>query len=410
MTGARAAVPAGLLFLLTGFLSLQPLSTDLYLASLPSLRTHFDAPVSAVQLTLSAFLAGFALSQLLAGPLSDRFGRRPIAVAGLALYAGASVLGAAAPSLAVLVVARVAQALGVCCTVVCARAIVRDRYEAELGARVMSRALSWMGVVPIAGPVLGGLVQSAFGWRMNFLLLAASGLVLLGLTLRGLPETNRHRDPRATDLGPLLRNYARVASSRAFWAHALPVTGSYGALFCFISASSFLLIELFGISERGFGFVYALVTLGYLLGTVAVRRVLARLGLVGAIRLGATVAAIAGALMALLAAFDVQAPSAVLIPMGFVMASHGFIQPCCQIGAIDPFPRNAGAASALMGFAMLTIASLAGWLVGAWHDGTTRPLAWAVAASTAFCAASAWGLLRRGEPRERALPAPQRAP
>src|SRR5690606_33538429 len=121
---------------------------------------------------------------------------------------------------------------------------------------------------------------------MNFLLLAASGLVLLGLTLRGLPETNRHRDPRATDLGPLLRNYARVASSRAFWAHALPVTGSYGALFCFISASSFLLIELFGISERGFGFVYALVTLGYLLGTVAVRRVLARLGLVGAIRLG----------------------------------------------------------------------------------------------------------------------------
>src|SRR5690606_41121830 len=125
----------------------------------------------------------------------------------------------------------------------------------------------------------------------------------------------------------------------------------------------------------------------------------ARLGLVGAIRLGATVAAIAGALMALLAAFDVQAPSAVLIPMGFVMASHGFIQPCCQIGAIDPFPRNAGAASALMGFAMLTIASFAGWLVGALHDGTTRPLAWAVLASMLFCASSAWGLLRRDELR-----------
>lgn len=400
MTRTGAAVPVGLLFLLTGFLSLQPLSTDLYLASLPALRTHFEAQVSAVQLTLSAFLAGFALSQLLAGPLSDRFGRRPVVLGGIALYVGASLLGAAAPSLDVLIVARIAQALGVCCTVVCARAIVRDRYEAERGARVMSRVLSWMGAAPIAGPVLGGLVQSAFGWRANFLLLAAAGVALLAATLRILPETNRHRDPRATALGPLLRNYAHIASSRAFWAHTLPVTGSYSALFCFISASSFLLIELFGVSEQAFGFTYALVTVGYLLGTVAVRRVLLRLGLSGAIRLGATFGAVMAAVMALLAALDVQTLAAVLVPMCLVTASHGFIQPCCQIGAIDPFPRNAGAATALTGFAMLTIAAVAGWWVGAMHDGTTRPVAWGVAASMAFCAASAWGLLQRSPPRE----------
>lgn len=390
-----ADVSVGLLFLLTGFLALQPLSTDLYLASLPALRAAFDAPVSAVQLTLSAFVAGFALSQLLAGPLSDRFGRRPVALGGCALYVAASLVGAAAPSLAVLLAARVAQAIGVCCTVVCARAIVRDCYEAEPGAHVMSRALSWMGVAPIAGPVLGGLLQSAFGWRTNFIALGAAGAVLLATAFRALPETHSHPDRRATELDALWRNYARIAASRGFWAHTLPVTGSFGALFCFISASSFVLIEHFGVSERAFGFVYALVTLGYLLGTITLRRVLARLGLVGAIRLGASVALAAGAAMALLASLGVQTPAAVLVPMWLVTAAHGFIQPCCQIGAVDPFPRNAGAASALMGFAMLTIAALAGWGVGALHDGTTRPLAWAVAASTAFCAAAAWGLLRR---------------
>ncbi|MCD6672545.1 MAG: multidrug effflux MFS transporter [Burkholderiaceae bacterium] len=398
-----AAISVGLLFLLTGFLALQPLSTDLYLASLPALRVHFDAPVSSVQLTLSAFLAGFAISQLLAGPLSDRFGRRPVALGGAALYLAGSLLGAFAPSLAVLVAARIAQALGVCCTVVCARAIVRDLYEAEPGARVMSRALSWMGVVPIAGPVLGGLVQSAFGWRTNFLVLAAAGAAMLAATLRVLPETNRHRNPHATDLGPLLRNYALVASSRSFWANALPITGSYGALFCFISASSFVLIELFGVSERAFGFTYALVTLGYLLGTIAVRRVLARLGLTRSIRLGATVGLVAGSSMALLAALGVQSLAAVLVPMCFVTAAHGFIQPCCQIGAIDPFPRHAGAATALMGFTMLTIAAFAGWLVGALHDGTVRPLAWAVAASACFGALSAWTLLRNETTRSAAL-------
>ncbi len=397
MPHSRAEVSAGLLFVLTGFLALQPLSTDLYLASLPALRVHFDAPVSSVQLTLSAFLGGFALSQLLAGPLSDRFGRRPVALGGAALYVAASLLGALAPSLAVLIAARVLQALGVCCTVVCSRAIVRDLYEAEPGARVLARALSWLGVAPIAGPMLGGIVQSAFGWRMNFVVLMAAGVAVLVATLRVLPETNRHRNPHATDLGPLLRNYAFVASSRRFWAHALPITGSYAALFCFISASSFVLIELFGVSERAFGFTYAIVTFGYLLGTVAVRRVLGRLGLTGSIRLGATVGLVAAAAMALFAALDVQTLAVVIVPMCLVTAAHGFIQPCCQIGAIDPFPRNAGAATALTGFVMLAVASVVGWLVGALHDGTTRPLAWAVLASMLFCTSTAWTLLRRNE-------------
>ncbi|MEZ5604939.1 MAG: MFS transporter, partial [Burkholderiaceae bacterium] len=200
MSRASTDASAALLFLLTGFLSLQPLSTDLYLASLPALREHFAGSVSSVQLTLSAFLAGFALSQLIAGPLSDRFGRRPVAIGGCVLYVGASLAGVVAPSLAVLIGARVLQAIAVCCTVVCARAIVRDLYEAEAGARVLARALTWMGIVPIAGPVAGGLLQAGLGWRANFAALTLLGAILLAAALRTLPETNRHLDASATDL------------------------------------------------------------------------------------------------------------------------------------------------------------------------------------------------------------------
>ncbi|MCO5108066.1 MAG: multidrug effflux MFS transporter [Burkholderiaceae bacterium] len=394
MPRASTDASAALLFLLTGFLALQPLSTDLYLASLPALRGHFSESVSSVQLTLSAFLAGFALSQLIAGPLSDRFGRRPVAVGGCALYVGASLAGMLAPSLWVLIGARVLQAIGVCCTVVCARAIVRDLHEAEAGARVLARALAWMGIAPIAGPVAGGLLQAWLGWRANLAALALLGAILLAAALRTLAETNRHPDPSATDLRALARNYARIAASRRFWAYALPVTGSYGALFCFISGASFVLIEIFGISAQRFGFVYALVTLGYLLGTMALRPLLGRLGLVGAIRIGATVAFASGAAMAAFALADVRTLPAVLGPMFLAVMAHGFIQPACQIGAIDPFPRQAGAAAALMGFTMLSIAALAGWAVGALHDGSTRPLALGVAACGAFCALSAWTLLR----------------
>ncbi len=387
-----------LLFLLTGFLALQPLSTDLYLASLPALRGHFSGSVSSVQLTLSAFLAGFAVSQLVAGPLSDRFGRRPVAVGGCVLYVAASLLGMLAPSLPVLIGARVLQAIAVCCTVVCARAIVRDRYEAEAGTRVLAQASTWMGIAPIAGPVLGGLLEAGLGWRANFAALTLLGAILLAAALRTLAESNRHPDPSATDLRALARNYAQIATSRRFWAYTLPVTGSYSALFCFISGSSFVLIEIFGLSARHFGLAYAVVTLGYLLGTILLRLTLGRLGLTRAIRLGATVAFAAGAALVALALADLRTLPAVLVPMFLVLMAHGFIQPACQIGAVDPFPRQAGAAAALMGFTTLSIAAFAGWAVGAMHDGSTRPLAFGVIACTGLCILSVLALQRPAAP------------
>ena len=160
--------PATLLWLITGSLMLQPLSTDLYLASLPHLTSYFSATPAAVQQTLSMFVIGFGSAQLLSGPLSDRYGRRPVLVGGLATYLLASLACALAPSLSLLVAGRFIQAVGCCTAVVVARAIIRDAYAPAEGARMLAKASSLLSLVPIFGPIAGSYLQVGFGWRAAF--------------------------------------------------------------------------------------------------------------------------------------------------------------------------------------------------------------------------------------------------
>lgn len=162
---------APILVLITAMLMIQPLSTDLYLASLPSLGNEFSVPVSTVQLTLSLFVMGFGSAQLIVGPLSDRYGRRPVLLAGLALYVLASAACGLSSSIQLLITARFIQALGCCSAVMIARAIVRDAYAPEHSARVIARASTWISLAPIVGPILGSVLQVNFGWRAAFVVL-----------------------------------------------------------------------------------------------------------------------------------------------------------------------------------------------------------------------------------------------
>jgi len=369
----HAAIRPALLFVLTAMIGLQALSTDLYLPSLPAIGEHFDVTPVAVQSTLSVFIAAFAVAQLLVGPMSDRFGRRPMVLGGLALYVLASVAGALAPSLELLVAARFAQAIGLCCTVLCARAVVRDLYEPDAGTRVMARALGWMTMVTLLGPVAGGLLQATFGWRAAFAALAAAGAVVGLAAAAQLRESNRHPNPAATRLGPLLANYAAIARDAEFRGFALAVTGSYGCLFTFISGSSLVLIRGLGLSPAQYGITFGLVTLGFLPGTLLARRLQPRLGLRRTALVGAGVLAAAGTSMILLALAGVHSLAAVVAPTVFVLVGHGIMQPTCQMGAIGPFPRSAGAAAALLGFVMFVGAALIGWVLGATQDGSTMP-------------------------------------
>jgi len=389
---------ASVILFVIGFMAMQPIATDVYLASLPAIGEAFAVGASGAQLTLSMFFAGFALSQLIVGPLADRFGRRPIAIAGCTLYVGASLAGAFAPSLAVLLAARLVQAIGTCCVVICARAIVRDCHGPEQAAQVMSRALAWMALAPITGPLLGGLLEETFGWRANLIAIAAAGAVMLWFALRNLAETNRHRNPQATAPRELASTYALIIRSRTFLTYTFFATGTFCALYSFISGSPFVAIRVLGIAPREFGLLFGGVVIGFIVGAALGRRGLPRWGIAGTIRRGAILQAAGGVTLLILALLDVQTVWSLMGPMFIILLGHGLVQPSSQMGAIGPFPRQAGAAAALAGFLMYTVAVPLGLALGASFNDTMLPLAVAVATST--CATLAGALLLPAMQRE----------
>jgi DHA1 family bicyclomycin/chloramphenicol resistance-like MFS transporter len=366
---------APLLLLITAFLMLQPLSTDLYLASLPSLASGFRVPASTVQLTLSFFVIGFGGAQLIIGPLSDRFGRRPVLLCGLALYAAASALCALAPSIEMLIFARFLQALGCCSAVIIARAIVRDAYAPEDSVRVVTRASTWLSLVPLTGPILGSYLQVTFGWRAAFVAVGLFSLCVITITVMRLPETNLHKDPDATRLAGLLANYRTVLGAREFWAYALPGALSYGSLFSFISASSFILIRVQQVPTAWFGYCFAFGVSGYLTGTLVCRRLVPEYGASAALRIGTGVSLAAGTLFLTAVTAGIAHWALTLVAMFLTMAAHGINFPIAQSGAVSPFPQQAGTAAGLMGAFCMAVALAIGTIIGATHNGTLYPLA-----------------------------------
>jgi len=393
--GAADIGPATLLGLTAGLMMLQPLATDLYLPTLPGIAGHFGVGVSTVQWTLSIFIATFGAWQLVAGPLSDRYGRYPVVVAGALAYCGASVLAMLAPSIEVLIGARLLQAAGACSCLVGARGIVRDLRSPVEGARLFALASTVMSLAPLAGPILGAYLYLAFGWRSAFAVLAAFSLLLAAAAAARLRETNLHLNPHALRLRPMLRTYRDVLRSPPFRAYTLAATASYAGLFAFISGSSFVLMKVLGVPAVGFALSFATMVAGYLVGTIVCRALVERRGLRRTVCVGAALQAAAGSTMALLVAARVNVPASIVAPMFFYGAAHGMIQPAAQAGAMAPFARSAGAATALMGFVMMAAAALVGAWIGASYDGTLAPLAFTICAAALASAAVAFTVVRR---------------
>lgn len=366
---------APILVLVICFMMLQPLSTDLYLASLPSLGKVFGAPAATVQLTLSMFVIAFGAAQLVIGPLSDRYGRRPVLITGLSLYVLASVLCALAPSIELLVAARFIQALGCCSAIIIARAIVRDAYAPEDSARVVARASTWLSLAPIIGPILGSYLQVTFGWRAAFVALSLLSAAVLAAVLLRLPETNQHKNPRATEWGGLVANWRLVLGARAFWTYALPGALSYGAIFAFISGSSPVLIRILGVPVEWFGYCFAFGVSGYMGGTILCRHLLPRFGPAITLRIGSSMSLAAGALFLAMVGFGIAHWTLVTLAIFLTMLAHGVNFPVSQSGSVTPFPKQAGTAAGLMGALYMCVAFAVGTAVGASYNGTLYPLA-----------------------------------
>jgi MFS transporter, DHA1 family, multidrug resistance protein len=377
-------------------LGLQPVMTDLYLPALPLLARELAAPMSATQLTMSALILAFGLSQLVWGPVADRFGRRPVLLSSLSLLVLASIGAAFASHIGWLIVWRAAQGATMAAAVVCARAMVRDLYEPHQGARVMSHALSGLGLLAIAAPLLGGTLAMVLGWRSALAAVAVFSAIVLLYTWLAVPETLLARNPRALHLPTLAANAGCVLAHPTFLAWALLITATYGGLFTVLAASSFTYIEALGLTPAQYGLAMASGSLAYLVGTFFCRRWLLRAGLLGAVRRGAWFS-LAGALGMVLCAL---APALATVPL--VLGSqwlfafgHGIHQPCGQTGAVGPFPQMAGVASALAGCLLALVAFVVGLWLGQAMDGTLRPMALGVAFWGIATAAVAWTLVQR---------------
>lgn len=376
--------------LLTAVVAFGPASTDLYLPSLPAMVRHFRTDVSQVQLTLSVFVAGFAVCQLLYGPLSDRFGRRPVLLAGIVTYIVASTLCVFAPTIEWLMAGRFLQALGACSGPVLGRAVVRDVYPREQAARFLSYQASAMALMPAVAPIIGGWVSVWFGWHANFVLMALFGLALLPAVALMLAETNQHRDPHALRPYRIFRNYGRVLGDRRFLGPSLTMAFSFCGLFSFLSASSFVLIDVLGVEATRFGFAFACVVIGYITGTFISGRLGRRLGAERLVRAGVWLGVASAAVLAALAWGGIETVVAVVAPMSVYFMACGLVLPNSTAAGIAPFPTMAGSASAMIGFVQMSTGAVAGWAVGKLHDGTTVPMASVVLAMAVLALAARW--------------------
>ncbi|MEQ8355602.1 MAG: multidrug effflux MFS transporter [Kiloniellaceae bacterium] len=380
--------------LLTAMVALGPISTDLYLPSLPAIGAGFGVSAAEVQLTLSVFLAGFAFSQLVYGPLSDRFGRRPVILGGLALYLAATAACALASDIELLILARFLQAVGACVGPVLGRAVVRDIYGRDRAARMLSYMGMAMALAPAFGPILGGFLEIWFGWRANFVALAAFAAVTLAGALLILPETNQRKNPDATRPGRLLGAYVSLLGHRSYLGYVLVVACAYSGIFSFISGSSFVLIGLLGLSPEVYGFCFAAIVVGYMAGAFLSGRLTTRAGLERMVQLGTAVQVFGGLAGLGIFLLGVVTVAGIVLPVAVFMAGTGIVMPNAQAGAIGPFPRMAGSASALLGFFQMGLAALVGIAVGHSSGESALAMMTAIALVAAGGALSYWLIVR----------------
>jgi len=391
--------PKLIVLMLALLLGLQPVTTDLYLPALPAITEGFGANMGQAQLTLTALLLAFGLSQLVWGPMSDRFGRRPILLWGMAAYVLASIACAFAPSMAWLIAGRALQGVAMGAGVMAARAVVRDLYAPAQGATVMSQALTGLGIIACACAPIGGILTDALGWRVALLALAVFGAITLGLLLWRFEETLAQPNPKALQLRQLLQANWQIAQHPTFRAWSALSTGAYMGLFTFLACSSFVFTRSMGYSKTAYGFFMLSMSLSYIVGTFWCRWMLRRTSVHRTVGIAAFLTLSGGVSMAALAyagqGQEWYGAASVMGPIYLFMLGHGVHQSCGQSGAVGPFPERAGTASALNGFLMMAGAFFMGSWLGTQMQEPVFALAHGLLLWSVFIALVSWTLVQR---------------
>ena len=329
-------------------IAVGPLSMSLYSPAMTLLIAALHTTEQAVRATVTVYLFGFAVAQLICGPLSDRFGRRPILIGCLVLYVIGSIESAAAGSITALILGRLVQGIGACGGVALSRVMVVDRFAGNGAARIISLMSLILSVAPAAAPIIGGTLITVTSWRVLFVILAVYGAVLLALVWR-FPETNERRDPRATKLRSLAVNYAMLITSRAFISQVVLTSLAIGGFYASQTLSPFVLMGRLGLSSPMFGLATASLMLSYLIGSLATNRLLRVVAMSRLVLAGALMVLAASLSLALGLRFLGLGIAEIIAPMCLWMLGFAFIMPGVTTTALALFPRNAGSASALMG-------------------------------------------------------------
>ena len=367
-----------LLALLMAMTALGPLTLNILVPAVPNLVVTMNTDPATVQLTISLYLFGLAVSQLALGPLSDRFGRRPVAIAGLAITALSSVLAIAMSSIGGLILARALQALGASTGLVIGRAIIRDLYNRESAASMIGWVTTVMVMAPMVAPLIGGLLDTALGWESIFVFVAIASFVVLSWAFMTLPET---RPDHITGGGVrfMVRETRELIRDPNFVGYVLSSAIATSTFFSFLGGGPHLVIGIMGRSSAEYGAWFALTAFGYMVGNLIAARVSPRFGVDNMIRAGIGLQ-IAGAIVSIVLAhaFPLGGPETVFPAQFLLSCGNGIFLPNAVAGAISVRPQAAGTASGIVGFVQMGLGAAAAQAMSTVieHSSTAQPLAW----------------------------------
>jgi len=393
---ASAGKPWPLLILLMALTAVGPLTLNIMVPALPNMAVRLGTDTATVQLTLSLFLLSLAAAQLVLGPLSDRYGRRPVMLGGLVLTVVASLAAVAATSIGALIVARVVQAAGAATGVVIGRAIIRDLFDRDRAAAMIGLVTTAMVIAPMVAPLIGGLLDTVFGWEAIFLFSALFAGVMLVWTILRLPETRPVSI--ASSPGRLVQEWRGLLVSREYYGYMLCGALGSASFFSFLGGGPHVVVTIMGRSSAEYGMWFAIMSLGYMAGNFTVSRLSQRFGVNAVILTGIGVHFLGTSMtLALVLLFPDGGPATVFVPQFVISYGSGLLLPNAMAGAVSVRPQAAGTAAGLAGFAQMAVGAAAAQIVSMLLAGapTAAPLAWMMFGAAAATALAYALLVRR---------------
>lgn len=377
--------PRPAIAILIAVAAVGPLALNIFTPSLPGMQRVFDVSYGTIQLTITLFLFGTAFAQLLYGPLSDRFGRKPVLLTGLVLFLIGSLASAYAPTIFWLLFSRTLQAVGGCAGLVLSRAIVRDMHNREKSASMIGYITVGMVVVPMISPLIGGFLDEWFDWRAGFLFVTAVGFLVLVSTVLKLPETNFDLRP-IPGLRGILSSYGDLLESRDFRHYALIAAFTSAAFFAFLSGGPFVVIELLEQPKSVYGICFGLVAFGYMSGNFLTGRMAERMGTNRMITLGTSLSLVGAVLMCALAFAESISLAAIFGPMALITFGNGLSLPSATAGSVSVNPKIAGAAAGLAGFFQMTLSACVTLMVGYLQSDSALPMIFTILVTSLIAA------------------------